>query len=445
MPKPTPLRIVRDSDDERLSPESHVVIDTNAVTYREKLLQHGYSFRRNLRSDGIELTTDPSDRWSWRALDDYWDSQVSELFTEQYVRVTQSGKHRPAKWGREDRWAAYMSASADTPVDPFAAWLETLPVWDGVERLPTMLGECFDIHSENSEELVRWASQASTLAAVKRTVDPGHKCDYVIVLVGPQGSGKSSFWRALLPPKGQADWFTDHLDLSDQTGRKIEATTGAVLVEIAELAGTNRAEIEKLKAFITRTTDRHRMAYHREVSVLQRRFVMVGTTNDRSCLPDDPTGNRRFIPVSVNGGDRAAILRWVGRNRKMLWAEACAKIESGVSLYPETIDLLEQAAEAAERHRDADDQAENLLPDLLESCAFKNRTTTHTGSWMVKTSDIATEAFKTHDVSRSTRMWAKQLRSRGWENLGPTKIKQKGQAITTQRVFLAPDGWRPCE
>lgn len=105
--------------------------------------------------------------------------------------------------------------------------------------------------------LTRWAALSIPLAAIWRTYEPGTKHDECVVLIGPQGCGKSTAFRKLLPGEtmDQRDWFNDALELATDNKRRAEALLGRVIVEASELAGSTRADVEGLKAFLSRTDD----------------------------------------------------------------------------------------------------------------------------------------------------------------------------------------------
>jgi predicted P-loop ATPase len=88
-----------------------------------------------------------------------------------------------------------------------------------------------------------------------------------------------------------------------------------------------RADVEHLKANLSRQVDRARMAYGRLSKAAPRQCVFFGTTNAEEYL-FDPTGNRRIWPVRVVRFDVAAIKR----DRDQLWAEAAAREKAGASI-----------------------------------------------------------------------------------------------------------------
>jgi predicted P-loop ATPase len=97
------------------------------------------------------------------------------------------------------------------------------------------------------------------IAAVRRVRQPGCKFDYVVVLEGRQGTGKSSALRILAGDENFSDQPILHLDTRAQQ----EAMDGVWIYELSELAGLKRTEIETVKGFLTKTTDSARPAYGR--------------------------------------------------------------------------------------------------------------------------------------------------------------------------------------
>ena len=206
----------------------------------------------------------------------------------------------------------------------------------------------------------------STSAPSERCYRPGAKLDVLPVLVGPQGCGKSSVL-ALAFPDDHPEWFTDNLNLAAAPKEKAEALQGVVIVEVSEMTGSTRAEILTLKAFLSRTNDSGvRLAWRRNPEQLPRRCILVGTSNEAECLPNDWTGNRRFLAVEVEAGIRGAagardvVTGW----RDQLWAEALHLHRQGVGArLPD--DLAPVQATANEKHRAADTILEDALDDWI--------------------------------------------------------------------------------
>jgi hypothetical protein len=219
---------------------------------------------------------------------------------------------------------------------PVCDYLDGL-VWDGTPRIDRWLT------TYGGAEDTPFTSAAGALwltAAVRRVRQPGCKFDEMLVLESAQGLDKSEALKALCP---KVELFSDDLPLNADGKKVIEQTQGKWIIEIAELSGMRRAEIEQVKATLSRQRDRSRMAYGHFPEEVPRQWVAAGTTNSLTYLRD-PTGNRRFWPLRTPKWDVDALKR----DRDMLWAEAAAREASGAS-----IRLPQHLWEAAGRAQDA--------------------------------------------------------------------------------------------
>ena len=183
-----------------------------------------------------------------------------------------------------------------------------------------------------------WAGRFLLLGPVARAFRPGRKLDESPVLAGPQGCGKSTALRKLLPPE-HPEWFADGLHLASDPKTRAEALLGRVIVEASEMAGATRADLESLKAFLTRTDDGSvRLAYRRNPETMQRRCIIAGTTNSSESLPNDVTGNRRFVVVDVaTGPDGVEGLRsYLDTNRAQLVGRGAGRARGRVRPDPPT-------------------------------------------------------------------------------------------------------------
>lgn len=198
--------------------------------------------------------------------------------------------------------------------------------WDGKARLDTWLvrylgAEDTPVHREFG---LRWM-----LGAVARAFEPGCQVDAALILEGlSQGEGKSSALRTLA-----MGFFTD--ELAD-VGNKDAAMQlhGAWIIELAELDAVGRAEMSRVKSFLTRRVDRYRAPYGRHVAEHARHCVFAGTVNHNDYLRDE-TGGRRFLPVEVGTIDLAALRADV----EQLWAEAVARYRAGEPVYTTSSEL----------------------------------------------------------------------------------------------------------
>ena len=297
-------------------------LPATATGLASAMAELGVEVRFNTRSSQCEFR---AGHGAWQRLHDRAEAQQRERVAETFDELAKSPTKPPRRllFG-QGRWRQALNALlADREVDPFQVWLEGLPKWDRSPRLDTWIQTCFDVDSGVRDELCSWASRSVLLAAVWRGCRPGTKHDIMVVLIGPQGIGKSTAFAWLFPPSERALWFSDGLNLNSSDKVKVEALQGRVLVESSEMTGATRAELDRLKAFLSRVEDGAvRLAYRANPEPLPRRAVIVGSTNQVDCLPNDASGNRRFVPIGINGGDVATVRSWLDKNRQQLWAEA---------------------------------------------------------------------------------------------------------------------------
>jgi Virulence-associated protein E-like domain len=233
---------------------------------------------------------------------------------------------------------AIETVAQDRKLHPIRDYLAALR-WDGRERVSSFASAYL---GAEETPYTRAVSSAFLISAVARIREPGCKADHMLVLEGPQGRKKSSALAALFTQR----WFTDELA---EIGTKDSAMQlrSIWLVEIAELDAMSRADISRVKAFLSRTTDRFRPPYGSRVIECARQCVFAGSTNEQTYLKD-PTGGRRFWPIRIGNLQLDAI----ERDRDQLFAEAVTLFESGGQwwLDPETERLA--ADEQAARYHD---------------------------------------------------------------------------------------------
>lgn len=232
-------------------------------------------------------------------------------------------------------------------IHPVRDWLEHLR-WDGTPRIETWTSAYLGAAPTAFHHTV---GALWLISAVARIFRPGVKADHMLILEGPQGARKSTAIKVL----AGEDWFTDELP---ELGSKDAAIhmQGVWIVEIAELDAIGRAEVSRIKAFLTRTTDRFRPPYGRYTVEVPRQCVFAGTVNPDTYLRDE-TGNRRFWPLRCGTIDIAAL----ARDRDQLWAEAVHRFREGAIWWIVDPTLLAEAREEQDRRYQSD-----AWDDLIE-------------------------------------------------------------------------------
>lgn len=236
--------------------------------------------------------------------------------------------------GRELVRDVVLLVADEAPFDSAQAWLNGLP-WDGVKRVEGFLSSYF--MSEDTE-YTRAVSVYLWTALAGRVLDPGCKADMVPILVGAQGAGKSSAVAAMAP----APEFFCEVSFHEKDEDLARKMRGRLVAELGELRGLHTRELESIKAFITRTHENWIPKYREFAVQFPRRLVFIGTTNKDEFLADE-TGNRRWLPVRVEGVRVDAIRQ----DRSQLWAEARVLFKKWGILYKNAEGL---AGEAHEEH-----------------------------------------------------------------------------------------------
>jgi putative DNA primase/helicase len=247
--------------------------------------------------------------------------------------------------------------------------------WDGIERLDSLF---IDYMGAEDSAYTRAVSRKTLVAAVARVFNPGCKFDYVLTLVGEEGLGKSS-----LVGKLAGQWFSDSFNfgmLQSNGNKAYEQIQGFWLIEIGELTGFRKADIEAAKQFISKREDSYRVAYGRNISTFKRQCIFIGSTNDNQFLRE-ANGNRRFWPlkIKVNEPLRDVFTDLTEKEIGQIWAEALYLYRAGETLFLDR-QLEDEARSVQEQHTEQDDRAEAIvryldtpLPENWESMGIYER------------------------------------------------------------------------
>lgn len=229
--------------------------------------------------------------------------------------------------------------------------------WDGTKRVDDLLVDYFGVERNlYTSEAIR----KTLCGAVARIMNPGVKFDIALILVGNQAIGKSSFFRKL-----GGKWFSDTF-MTVHGKEAFEQIQGAWIVEMAELSGLRKAEVEAVKHYLTKQEDMYRPAFGKNIETYPRQCIFVGTTNSKYFLRD-PSGNRRFLPIDtcpenamlsvIDDLDQAEV--------DQIWAEAVQLYKKG-----EPLVLSREAAKVAgieqAKHSEVDERA-GLIEEYLNT------------------------------------------------------------------------------
>jgi putative DNA primase/helicase len=196
--------------------------------------------------------------------------------------------------------AQFLITLADkNQYNPVATWIDS-SAWDGVSRLEAFYATVqVNAASERmKKKLIRkWMVQA---VAAAFSAD-GIANQGILTFVGPQNIGKTTWFQRLAPASLDAILTGHTLDMRSKDS--IFIALSYWIVELGELDATfSKSEISALKSFTTQSMDKLRRPYAATESNFGRRTVFGGTVNESQYL-NDPTGNRRFWSIEVDGFD----------------------------------------------------------------------------------------------------------------------------------------------
>lgn len=319
--------------------------------------------------------------------------------------------------------------------------------WDKDPRAETVF---IDYLGADDNGYVRAVTRKSLTAAAARIMDPGIKWDYVPIIVGAQGIGKS----VILQKLGRLDkgWFSDNFYLRG-TKEDVEQILGVWIMEIPELAGLSKRDVDEIKSYVTRREDQVRLAFQEEKGYFKRQCVFFGTTNNDYFLKD-VTGNRRFWPIRTNIEKKTKDLfkDLTEQEIDQIWAEVMVLYKKGEPLFLAD-GILNAALEAQDAHSEVDDRTgiiqeylDTPLPDNWSEMEVNERRAFIKGGDLapkgtiqrntVSIVEIWTECFAKNqaDLTRKESLEISEIMTKlnGWERgKQPVTLKIYG----SQRVF----------
>ena len=300
----------------------------------------------NQLADGMEI----KDPVPWEHPSKFWrDADDAQLIC--YVDETY-GEFSQRNYG-----IAVAKAVDDRSYHPIKNYFDSLPEWDKEPRVETLL---IDYLGAEDNGYVRAVTRKALCAAYMRIYHPGIKFDYITVLNGDQGIGKSTLIANLA-----MEWFSDSLSISDMNDKTAaEKLQGFWIHEIGEMAGMRKADLEKVKAFVSRQDDKYRASFGRRVTPHPRQCIFFGTTNSENGYLRDITGNRRFWNVKVSGKGKYKPWDLTQELVDQVWAEVKVIAEEGEKLFLDH--QLEEYAKKEQAEAMERDDREGLVIRYLD-------------------------------------------------------------------------------
>ena len=274
--------------------------------------------------------------------------QRGELTADDVQRLYVRLCNPEEKWTQQTTADCMMELAMENQVDPVKTWLESITAdplcdsdWENLDQF--LLGK--------KDEIAKLFFRRYLVAAVKRIWEPGCVVRQTPVLQGPQNLGKTQTGKAIFSPQ----WFG-----SDGLSKKLNHDDVARMMrfwcfELGELDGYRKHDAERLKNFLTNSTDTARFVYNRAHRVIPRRSIFWGTSNG---IPlNDPTGSTRFVVIPVE-----TELPWenVALAREPLLARAVQEYRNGAPSFS-TADEMD-----AIRERNSDFQTIEPWFDVIQ-------------------------------------------------------------------------------
>lgn len=371
----------------------------NADNVAVFLQQIGVEVRFNVYANRAEI------RWAGKQWVPFNDAELTRL---RRIASQEEYRFRPSKDFFRDMVEDH---ARDHRYDPVLDRIDGI-IWDRVNRLDTWLQRACGVAND---AYYRAVSRNVIGGLVKRARRPGAKHDEILLLIGRQGIEKSTLCKVLAL---QEEWYLEKLRIGGRPQDIIPEMSGKLIIELSELAGLKKADTEELKAFITSVNDRATLKYKAYASDQLRRFIFVATTNDQTPL-QDPTGNRRFLPVHVR---KAIDIAWLRGNIDQLIAEAAAYEAEG-----ETFGIPEAVWSTAAEHQEA-----ARKPSAAEEIvtAWFNRTTPQGTRTYILSSELA-EAMTQARLSANVNLTA-AFAALGYEQRRPYVNGQRVRVWVTQ-------------
>lgn len=338
----------------------------NTVVYFNMLLPGLLKY--NLFTDDIEFTESPPWYPPDKTLVPWTDNDsvfVKHLFAEkQKYDINVQGIQEGA-----------LIVANKQQYHPLKDYLNNL-VWDRKERINNWLHTYTGVKNDLYSQTI---GVKTLLGAVARIFEPGCKFDTVLILEGDQGIGKSRLIEAM-----GKDWYGDlHLDPHNKD--TVATMRNKWIIEISEMTCIKRSDINAMRSFLSRATDRHRLSHRRNAEDYPRQCIFIGTINpDAIGYLTDPTGNRRFWPVAIPEGFKIKVDRMI-KDVDQIWAEAVYKYRhEAVELFLSDEKIVTMAKKEAEKRRPVDDWQE-LIRKWLNKPDVEGKYRNHVTSMQIWT------------------------------------------------------------
>ena len=405
--------------------------DTKLSTIEQALLGLGYRFRFNTLSARPEVCRDDEE---WVDVSN-GGSKIRRELEDRCMVATKKGAV-PFRVQRDRFDDLMMSLEEDSEYhhNPLTLWAESLPAWDGKDRLSALFTETL---GTPRDPLTEWSGNYLLTSVLLRAMcgdGPGYSLDQMLFLIGPHGIGKSRFVREVVPPEHSEEWVSQRFNLSWDEKRQIEAIVGKVFVEVAEVHISKNFSLNDFKAFLSSTCDETRLAFRRRTINYPRTATLIGTLNEQQGLPNDPTGNRRFVPLWCPGVKQSdgreggfVVADWWQQNRDQAWAQAmdaARKVLRGDGSMEMSAGAKARLRDAYDGAREMDYDVEDVISDMITQLIADEAA--DQGKWPGIKLSMLLRRLRDNSISSPNleRRVQAVLRQQGY---GPVQLKRGGE------------------
>ena len=269
--------------------------------------------------------------------------------------------------------------------------------------------DCFGVEDNNYNRVV---GRYIYLGAIERMFNPGCKMDYIPILKGAGGIGKSIFVGNLLPSDFElrSEFINNNFNFHEQYRSLVMSISGKMFVENNELMGMKKAELEKLKSFITSSTDTYDKKFDKYTSVSPRTAMIIGTTDAEFPVIDDEWDNRRYIIVEIGSNKENCKYETITDNQriKQCISDAYHEYLNGGRAYDKMELIREKQVMINQKNAYHDDITFEILEKVLSELEPNKR---------MKISEIRDKILYDVplDVTKSAKRLGSYLKKCGWK------------------------------
>lgn len=334
-------------------PEKNIPVETLLTMKIDMFLNENYEIRKNVMRGVAEFRERTGIGFAFRDLTE----EARNSITMRALRVGIKC------WDKDIR--RYVNSDDIELYDPMNEYLDSLPKWDGKDRVEALARRIPTSYEEWPEIFHLWMRSMVAMWMGKGQLTGN---SLVPLLIGRQGCGKSSFCRILLPLQLR-DYYNDRINFKNETDLNLGLTSFG-LINLDEFDKITQRQQIVLKYLVSTADLKYRPPYGKAYSEHRRFASFIGTTNEMMPL-SDPSGARRFVCVMVEGDVdfRTPI------DYSQLYAQLLHEIQSGERYWP----TREQEQQLIQRNMSY--QQVSGLGEMLMS-VFQRPNSDDEGQWM---------------------------------------------------------------